>query len=56
MDVATKRYVDNTVSGYAPIDAPNFTSSISLGRKPNTIVGNNSIAVGFDVTATRDGS
>jgi len=34
-------------SVYAPIASPNFTGSISLGRKANTTVGGGSVAEGY---------
>ena len=34
------------LSGYAPLDSPNFTNSISMGRKEGTTVGKCSIALG----------
>jgi hypothetical protein len=41
-----------TMIGAAPIANPEFTGSISLGRKANTTVGSNSVAVGYNVTAS----
>ena len=67
-DYATIKYVDESIanieipeqdvdlSAYAPINNPNFTGSISLGRKEDTGVGLNSTALGYDVTATGEGS
>lgn len=40
------------LSGYAPIANPNFTGSISLGRKANSTIGNNSVALGVDSVAS----
>ena len=40
------------LSAYAPIDSPNFTGSISLGRSSYSTVGKNSFAVGNYVTAS----
>ncbi len=40
------------VSGFAPKANPVFTGSISLGRKENTTVGANSVAEGYNVTAS----
>lgn len=39
---------DVDLSGYAPIDSPNFTTAISMGRKDGTTVGQDSIALGFN--------
>ena len=39
------------LSKYAPIDNPNFTTAISMGRKEGSTVGSNSIALGKDLTA-----
>ena len=36
----------------APVDSPVFTTSISLGRKANTTVGEYSSAIGRDVEAS----
>ena len=41
-----KSLTDILAEEYAPIDSPNFTGSISLGREANTTVGKNSFAVG----------
>ena len=61
---ATEDYVDEAVAninisggnvdltGYAPIDSPEFTGSISLGRKESSTVGNGSVALGIDVVAS----
>jgi hypothetical protein len=40
------------VSGFAPKADPVFTGSISLGRKANTTVGEGSITLGYDLTAS----
>ena len=59
-DYATKKYVDNAIasaelggdgsinlSGYAPLDSPIFTGSITLGsREENSWVGEYSLAIG----------
>ncbi len=46
----------HTHSQYAPINNPNFTNSISLGRTTDTIVGSNSVATGFDCVASGENS
>lgn len=40
------------LSGYATLNSPNFTGDISLGRKIDTTVGTNSVAMGNNVTAS----
>lgn len=40
------------LSGYAPINSPDFTNDISLNRKSNSTVGTNSVAVGYDTIAS----
>ena len=40
------------LSAYAPIDSPNFTTAISMGRKSGTTVGDYSTAFGSGVTAS----
>lgn len=58
----TKKYVDDKLlikaekehdhkDVYAPIESPNFNTSVSMGRKANTIIGNNSVALGTEVEA-----
>ena len=64
---ATESYVTNAINNaklggvdssgidlsiYAPISSPNFTNSISLGRKTSTTIGRNSIALGDKNTAS----
>ena len=59
---ATTEYVDEAVanvdipevdlSAYAPIDSPNFTTAVSMGRKADTTVGSNSTALGYNNTAS----
>ena len=44
--------VYNELALKAPKANPVFTGSISLGRKANTTVGSNSVAEGYDVTAS----
>ena len=39
-------------ASFAPTASPVFTGSISMGRKANTTVGPNSIAIGVDATAS----
>lgn len=46
--------VSHTHTEYAPTDAPVFTSSISMGRKADTEIGIESIAIGRDAVATMD--
>lgn len=41
-------------AAYAPKDAPVFTSSINMGRKVDTEVGYDSVAIGRDCAATLD--
>lgn len=43
---------DIDLSAYAPKASPVFTGSISLNRKSDTKVGENSVALGLNVTAT----
>ena len=38
--------------GYAPLDSPNFTNSISMGRKSDTTIGAQSVALGYNTTAS----
>ncbi len=40
------------LSKYAPIRSPKFTGSISLGRRSETTIGDNSVALGANVTAS----
>lgn len=42
----------HTHSEYAPIDSPNFTTAISMGRVEGSKVGSNSVAIGDDVEAS----
>lgn len=49
--IAINRYDD-----YAPIDSPEFTGSISLGRKSGTTIGANSVALGGEVEASGEAS
>jgi len=44
------------ISGLAPKASPEFTGSISMGRKANTTIGNLSVAVGGTCEATNTGS
>ena len=44
------------ISGLAPKANPVFTGSISMGRVANSTVGTNSVAEGYDVTASGDNS
>ena len=39
------------LSKYAPIDNPNFTTAISMGRKEGSAVGSNSVALGVNNSA-----
>lgn len=48
---ATKSEIPD-VSGFAPKASPVFTGSISLGRKANTTVGTDSVALGTETTAS----
>ena len=58
--VATEAYVTTTVANASSVDTstlapkanPEFTGSVSLGRKANTTIGTNSIAIGNKVTAS----
>lgn len=47
-----KSLTDILAEEYAPIDNPNFTGSISLGRKAGTTVGEGSYAVGVELEAS----
>ena len=38
--------------GYAPLDSPNFTNSISMARKSDTTIGAQSVALGYNTTAS----
>ena len=40
--------------GYAPLDSPNFTNSISMARKSDTTIGAQSVALGYNTTASGD--
>ena len=40
------------LDGYAPLNSPDFTGDISLGRKSGSTVGANSVAMGNNVTAS----
>ena len=40
------------LSSYAPINSPDFTGDIAMGRKLNTTIGKNSVAIGDNVTAS----
>ena len=53
-DINLSGYLTTTAAEntYAPKASPVFSDSISLGRKANTTVGENSFAVGNDVTAS----
>ena len=51
-DTNNPHNVTNTQIGAAASDSPVITSSISLGRKSETVVGSNSVAVGLDVEAS----
>lgn len=44
----------HTHTEYAPTDSPVFTSSISMGRKADSAIGPESIAIGRDCVATGD--
>ncbi len=44
--------VQNLFSGVAPIDNPVFTGSISLGRRPETLIGDLSVAEGSNTAAS----
>lgn len=48
----TGNITTHTHDTYAPIDSPNFTTAISMGRKSNSSVGTNSVAFGYSVTAS----
>ena len=52
MDIAALAAQEIDLSPYAPKASPVFTGSISLGRKDNTTVGNDSIAIGSNVEAS----
>lgn len=51
-DIAVLAAQEIDLSPYAPKASPVFTGSISLGRKEDTTVGPNSIAIGNNVTAS----
>ena len=62
-DLTTKKYVDDAISqtttggqidlsGYAPIDSPDFTGDISMRRKSGTTVGLYSISLGDENEAS----
>ena len=56
-ELATKEYVDQSAvdtSAYAPIDNPEFTTAISMGRSSSSTKGNRSVGVGNYVTASGD--
>lgn len=66
-ELTAKNYIDNTtleskgyltehqdLSGYAPIDSPNFTNAISMGRLSSSTIGKKSTALGNYVQATAD--
>ena len=38
--------------GYAPLDSPNFINSISMARKSDTTIGAQSVALGYNTTAS----
>ena len=46
----------NHVDIYAPIESPNFTTAISMGRKADTVIGGHSIALGTEVEANENNS
>ena len=46
--------IDIDLSAYAPINSPDFTGDISLGRKANTNIGTNSVALGYNVIADKE--
>ena len=62
--LATEDFVTNAInnaslgggsvdlSSYAPLNSPDFTGDISLGRKADTTVGDKSVAIGDNVTAS----
>ena len=52
--IASKKYVEDKLSDYAPINSPDFTGDLSLGRKADTSIGLNSIATGYNVIASGD--
>ena len=41
---------------YAPIDSPEFTTSVSLGRTEDNVIGEYSVGMGFGVTASSIGT
>ena len=49
-DLASGVIPDTSI--YAPKDSPEFTNNISMGRKINTTIGNNSAAIGYNVEAS----
>ena len=66
-ELTAKNYIDNAtleskgyltehqdLSGYAPIDSPNFTNAISMGRLSSSTIGKKSTALGNYVQATAD--
>ena len=57
-DKATDGYMSkyDLDTTYASIDSPVFTSSVSMGRKSSTTVGENSIALGYNCTASGSNS
>lgn len=65
MDLANKKYVDDAIanvgtntgepidlSAYATKDSPVFINSISMGRIENSVVGNSSVALGYNLTSS----
>ena len=47
----TGNITTHTHNRYAPIDSPNFTTAVSMGRKSGSTIGSNSFAMGNDVVA-----
>lgn len=52
--IATQQDISNLKNTYAPINSPKFTSSISLGRQTDSLIGINSIATGLNTVAQGD--
>ena len=47
-----KKIANMNLDGLAPLNSPDFTGDISLGRKADTTIGANSVAEGNNVTAS----
>lgn len=55
-NAATKKYVDDVSSIKMDKENPTGTGSFSLNRRANTTIGNNSVAIGIDTTASGNAS